>query len=457
MDQKTKIIIIGGGPAGYVAAIRGAQLGAEVCLVERTSLGGTCLNVGCVPTKVLLHAGEYYHRAVSATVPGIMTTAKLDWPSVIAHKDDVVKRMTGGVTQLLQHYQVQVLDGDAELLPGPLVRVGGETLSADAVILAVGSVNTQLRFSGSELSGVIDSTAALSLPELPGAIAIVGGGVIGVEFATLFAYLGADVTIVEMMPEILPTFDREIAGMLREKLSASGIRTVLRTQLTDVKKVKNQLAVHIETEGHAEELTVDKLLVAVGRRPNTADLGLEKLGVSMDRGAILVNEEYQTNIAGLYAVGDCNAKLMLAHAAMDQGISAVENIMGVQSGSRHKNIPSCVYSSPEIACVGMTEEQIREKGIPYETGRFSMSGNGKAIIEGSEGFVKILADKAFGEVLGIHIIGPKVTEMIGEATICMDMEGTVDDIAHAVHAHPTVSESVWEAARAFNKKAIHGM
>jgi len=450
-----KIIIIGGGPAGYAAAIRGAQLGAEVHLVEKASLGGTCLNVGCIPTKVLLHAGDFYHKAVSAAVPGVMSSAELDWQAVMAHKDNVVKRLTGGVAWLLQNHKVQIHTGRAMLLPGLRVEVDEETLSADAILLATGSVNTELSFPGNTLDGVIDSTAALSLEGPPKSMAIIGGGVIGVEFATLFAYLGAEVTIIEMLPEILPTVDGEIAAMLRKKLEAGGVRVCVGARLTSVEKTGNGLTVSMGIDGRTDTVQTEKVLVAVGRRPNTTGIGLEDIEVLMDRGAVVTDDDYRTSVPGLYAVGDCNGKLMLAHAAMEQGIAAAEHAMGVRNDKGRNNIPGCVYSSPEIASVGLTEKQAQENGVPYTVGRFSLSGNGKAIIEGEDGLIKIIADKEFGEVLGVHMIGPRVTEMIAEAAICMNMEGTVEDIIRTVHAHPTVSESVGEAAMAVFGRAIH--
>ncbi|MCL1849005.1 MAG: dihydrolipoyl dehydrogenase [Clostridiales bacterium] len=450
-----KIIIVGGGPAGYVSAIRGAQLGAEVHLIEKSSLGGTCLNVGCIPTKVLLHASDFYHKARTAAVPGVNTTAELDWPAVLAHKEQVVNRLTGGVSWLLEKAKVQVHSGFARVLPGLRVQVGGDTLSADAIILATGSANTAIPFHGSDLEGILDSTAALALRELPKSVAIIGGGVIGVEFATLFTQLGVETTVVEMQPEVLPTVDGEIAALLRQKLTGDGVRIYTSASLTGVEKGEGKLSVQLDQGGQGLSIQAEKVLVAVGRRPNTAGMGLEELGVAMDRGAILVDAHYQTSIAGLYAVGDCNAKLMLAHAAMEQGLAAIGHSMGLHAEGRQSPIPSCVYTSPEIASVGLTEEQVKEKGLPYTTGRFPLGGNGKAIIEGEDGLIKILTDKEYGEILGVHMIGPKVTEMIAEAALCMDMEGTVDDLIHAVHAHPTVSEALGEAAMAVLGKGIH--
>ena len=453
--MRKKILVIGGGPAGYVAAIRGAQLGAEVCLVEQDKPGGTCLNVGCIPTKTLLRVAAFYDKASSSAVPGVRSFAELDWPSALAYKESVVRQLTGGVSWLLENCGVQVRGGRATLLPGLRALVGEETLEADAIVLATGSVNTALTFPGSDLDGVIDSTATLSLREPPRSIAIIGGGVIGMEFAALYAFLGVKVTVVEMMPEILPVMDAEIAGLLREKLGASGVRIMTGAKLIGIDKADGGLEVHISTGGQEDVVPAEKALVAVGRSPCTAGLGLERLGVAMDRGAVVTDETCRTNLAGLYAVGDCNGKQMLAHAAMAQGKEAAEHIMAQTAPGRRNHIPGCVYTSPEIACVGLTEKQVQDRGIPYRVGRFSLSGNGKSVVEGEEGLVKILADRALGEVLGVHMIGPHATEMIAEAVLCMDMEGTVEDLAAAVRAHPTVSEALGEAAAAVFGKAIH--
>ena len=451
------LIIIGGGPAGYVAAIRAAQSGVNVRLIEKGQLGGTCLNNGCIPTKTLLETAQFYFKAKTAAMPGVKSTAELDWISAIKHKNDIINQLKSGISGLLEFNKVQVIKGNAKLLPGLNVCVGEETYKADAVILATGSINTELQFEGNDLDGVINSAAALDLEKPPKSITIIGGGIIGIEFATLFSHLGAEVSVVEMMPEVLPATDREIAGLLRDKLTTDGIKFFLNSRLDKVGRAGESLVTSIYTGDSKEMIQAEKVLVAVGRSPNTSDLGLEALGVEMDRGAIVVDSKYQTNISGLYAVGDCNAKLMLAHAAMEQGIAAVEHFLGVESNTEQKFVPSCLYSSPEIASVGKTEQELQQEGIPYVSGSFSMIGNGKAIIKGEQGKIKILADKAFGEVLGVHMIGPNVTEMITEAAVCMQMEGTVEDIIRTTHPHPTVSESLKEAALAVMGLSIHGI
>jgi dihydrolipoamide dehydrogenase len=454
-----KIIVVGGGPGGYVAAIRAAQLGAEVHLVEAEKLGGTCLNVGCIPTKALLHTADFYKTAAANSVAGVkVNSLELDWPEALAHKEKIVSRLTNGVSALLRYNKVAVHPGRAKILPGLKVQVGGETLAGDAVVLATGSENASIRFPGCDLEGVIDSTGALNLQEPPKSLVIVGGGVIGIEFAALYGALGTEVTILEMMEEILPPVDRQISKFLHKHLERSGVRIFTKAKLTSVEKAGLQLRAEFEHAGEKKNAVADKVLVVVGRRPRTKGLGLEALGVKMERGAICVGDAFETNLPGLYAVGDCNAKLMLAHAASAQGKAAVEHIMGHKPSYHAGAIPSCIYCTPEISAVGMTEEQAKAAGVRYKVGLFDLNGNGKSLIEGKGGgMIKIIADSELGEVLGVHMIGPHVTDMIAEAALCMNLEGTVEDIAHSTHPHPTVSEAVEEAAMAVFGKAIHSI
>jgi dihydrolipoamide dehydrogenase len=452
-----KIVIVGGGPGGYAAAIRAAQLGASVTLAEMASLGGTCLNVGCIPTKALLHVGDFYRRARLGAVPGVrLAGVTLDWPEAQRHKEHTVARLTGGVAALLAHSGVTVMSGAASLLPGRRVRVGNDILEPDAVIIATGSVSAALRLPGADLPGVIDSTGALALEAVPASMVIVGGGVVGVEFASLFAALGTAVTVVELLPEILPAIDGEIAGLLREALADNGVQVRTGATLSGIEKATGGLAVRFEQGGASQTVTAELVLMAAGRRPNTAGLGLEEAGVGLLRGAVQTDGFFLTPVPGVYAVGDCNGQSMLAHAAMAQGVAAAEHIMGIPPHYDPKVIPSCVYAAPEAAAVGMTERQARDAGFDVAVGRFDLSGNARALIEGGTGLVKIIADKRLGEVLGVHIIGPHATELIAEAALCMGMEGTAEDIARTVHAHPTVGEAVCEAAMSVFGRAIHG-
>ena len=451
-----KIIIIGGGPGGYAAAIRAAQLGADVILAEKAEIGGTCLNVGCIPTKALLHTAEFYKKLVSNSVAGVKSVgASLDWPAAQIHKAEVVSRLTGGVQALLRHNGVRVISESASLLSANRVKIGDNEFEADAVLLATGSENTLPPFPGAELT--IESTAALALKDVPKSMVIIGGGVIGVELAALYGALGTQITILEMQPEILPQFDTDISAYLRETMVNDGVKIYNGAKLTEVKKSKKEFLAEFEHDGTIHSVTAQYVLTAVGRRPNTADLGLTELGIKLQKGAVAVNEYFETSASGVYAVGDCNGNAMLAHAAMAQGVSAAEHIMGVTPHYNAGIIPGCVYSSPEIASVGMTEKAVSESGTEYSIGFFSLENNGKAIIEGTGGFIKIIADKRLGEILGVHIIGPRATELIAEAALCMSMEGTVEDIVRTIHAHPTVSEAVAEAAMSVFGKPLHGI
>lgn len=453
-----KVIVIGGGPAGYTAAIRAAQLGANVILAENAQVGGTCLNVGCIPTKALLHTGQFFRTAAENMIAGVRCSGVLlDWPAAQRHKEEIVKKLTGGVGALIRHNGVKLVNETATLLSSNSVRIGTEAQEADAVIIATGSESSVLPVCGANLPGVMDSTAALSMAEVPASVVIVGGGVIGVEFASLYRSLGAKVTVLEMQPEILPTLDQEIGGLQRGMMESDGVSIYTGVKLTRIEQCKDGLSVSYEQNGGTQHISAEKVLMAVGRRPRIMGIGLEALGVKMTRGAIDVDENFRTSQAGIYAVGDCNGKMMLAHAAMAQGIAAAEHIMGMTPRYNPRVVPSCVYGAPEIAAVGLTEEQVQDTGIDYTVGRFSLSGNGKAIIENTGGMIKIIAEKKLGEVLGVHMIGPRVTEMIAEAALCMSMEGTVEDIVGTIHAHPTVGEAVCEAAMSVFGKPIHGV
>ena len=453
-----RVIVIGGGPAGYAAAIRAAQLGADVVLAEEKHLGGTCLSVGCVPAKTLLHSAEFYRMAAANAVPGVsIAEAAFDWAAAIKYKETVVKQLTSGVVALLKHNGVVVFDKKAMPLSSKQIKIGEETLQTDAIILAPGSVNTPLKFPGADDPGVIDSTGALALSSAPESIAIVGGGVIGVEFAEMMSALGSKVTIIELASQLLPNTDAEIAEYMKANLESIGVIVHTNAELLDAKRSSSGLKISFAADGKKQSIFVEKLLVAVGRSSNTGGLGLDRLGIHLTRGSIDTDEHFQTNIPGIFAVGDCNGKMMLAHAAMAQGETAAEHIMGVNSHINNKLIPACIYTSPEVAYVGQTEEDVKTSGTEYRVGRFSLAGNAKSIIENTDGFVKIISDIKLGEILGVHIVGPYATELIAGAALCMNMEGTVEDIVNTVHAHPTVSESIREAAMSVFGKAIHSV
>ncbi|GAA0063989.1 dihydrolipoyl dehydrogenase [Clostridium sp. CTA-1] len=458
-----KLVVIGGGPGGYVAAIRGAQLGAEVTLIEKEKLGGTCLNMGCIPTKVLLHSSELLNEIKEAKILGIEVNneVKVNWPQLQNRKNTVVNTLVSGVSTLLEHNKVKVINGTAAFEGKSSIKVTkdqgeSENIQFDNVIISSGSVPFIPPIKGKELEGVIDSTGALSLDSIPKSMVIIGGGVIGIEFANIFNSLGCKVTVIEMLPLILPPVDREISEILKEKLKKDGIDIYNNCKVTKIENNNENLKVSFEEDNSKLNIEAQKVLIAVGRRANISNLNLESTGVYIEKGYIWVNDNMETNIKGIYAIGDCTGKNMLAHVASDQGIIAVENIMGKNKKMDYKTVPACVYTKPELASVGLTEEQAKEKGIDYKVGKFPLIYNGKSLImNDTEGFIKIIADKKYEEVLGVHILGPRATDLITEAALALRLEATLEEIITTVHAHPTIGEAMKEAALAVNKEAIH--
>ncbi|EJO5349035.1 dihydrolipoyl dehydrogenase [Clostridium botulinum] len=458
-----KLVVIGGGPGGYVAAIRGAQLGAEVTLIEKEKLGGTCLNVGCIPTKVLLHSSELLNEIKEAKTLGIEINeeVKVNWPQLQNRKTTVVNTLVSGVSSLLEHNKVKVINGTATFEGKNSIKVTkdqgkSENIQFDNVIISSGSIPFIPTIEGRELEGVMDSTGALSLDSIPKSMVIIGGGVIGIEFANIFNSLGCKVTVIEMLPFILPPVDREISEILKEKLKGDGIDIYNNCKVTKVEKSNENLNVSFEENNSKLNIDTEKVLIAVGRRANISNLNLESMGISTEKGCILVNDSMETNIKGIYAIGDCTGKNMLAHVASDQGIIAVENIMGKHKKMDYKTVPACVYTKPELASVGLTEEQAKQKGIDYKVGNFPLIYNGKSLImNDTEGLIKIIADKKYEEVLGVHILGPRATDLITEAALALRLEATLEEIITTVHAHPTIGEAMKEAALAVNKEAIH--
>lgn len=450
----TVITVVGAGPGGYVAAIKAAQMGAETHIVDMGRVGGTCLNVGCIPTKALLHASAFYRSAVSGTVKGVnCDNVTLDWNAVQDQKRRVIRGLVSGVEGLLKANGVHVHRGRATLTSPTSVAIEGEgEVTGDAIVIATGSEPTRLRFPGADLPLVLDSTEALELDHVPKSLTIIGGGVIGVEFATLFADLGTRVSIVEMLDEILPPCDRQVASLTHKLLESRGIAIHTDARVTSVDDRGTTLA---STPSGTTELNSELVLMAVGRKPRIPD-NLDQLGIACESGAIIVNGNFETSVKGVYAIGDCNGLLMLAHVASSQGEAAVEHILTGAHSYKPNIQPSCVYTNPEIAFVGLTEAQAAQQGFDYRCGTFPMASNAKAMIEGStEGFVKIIADADSTEVLGAHIVGPRATDMIAEVAAVMSMEGLVDDIARVTHAHPTISEAVCEAAKAVFGYPIH--
>lgn len=466
LDDKKKVIVIGGGPGGYVSAIRAAQLGAQVTLVEKGEIGGTCLNVGCIPTKVLLHTADIYQEVINGKDIGIQIDGevKVDWSSLQQRKDQVVSHLTGGVSGLLDANGVEVINGKASFVDRKQIKVtkangDNSIIKADDFIIATGSETFISPIPGVELEGILDSTKALSLEELPKEIAIVGGGVIGTEFATLFNNLGVKVTIIEMLPYILPPIDREVAAVVKENMISQGIDILTAAKVTEITKEGDKLCVNVSLGKEEKIIKAHKVLMSVGRHSVTKGLNLDVIGLRLDRGAIYVDNTMKTSVDEIYAIGDVTAKNMLAHIASEQGIVAAENIMGINSKMKYNAIPACVYTKPEIASVGMTEEVVKDKGIDYETGIFPLINNGKSLIskEVENTFIKIITNKKYDEIIGVHIYGPRATDLITEGTLALRLEATIDELISTVHAHPTIGEAMKEAALAIKNIAIHAV
>ncbi len=458
-----RVIVIGGGPGGYVSAIRLAQLGAEVTLIEKENIGGTCLNVGCIPTKVLLHTSEIiYMLKNEAEELGIeVDNYKLNWNKLQNRKTEIVNQLVGGVKTILDSYGIQVINGTAKFLNETEVEVnkndGSKSiLSFDKCIIATGSQPATAPIPGIGSSSVITSTEALSLEEVPKSLAVIGGGVIGCEFASVYSTLGTKVTIIEMLPKIIPNMDEDIVNVLKGKLEESGIEIHTNSRVMSIEERGNTTIVKAEGANGGFIVEAEKVLLSIGRKPATAALGLENTKIETDRGFVKVDKNMQTKSSSIYAVGDCKGGALLAHTASAEGIYVAEHIMNKKSEIDFKTTPFCVYTKPEIAGVGMTEKQAIEKGYNVGTGLFPLYGNGKSIIMGeSYGIVKFVTDKDTDQILGLHIAGPRATELIVEGALAIRLEATVEEIVTTIHAHPTVGESLHEAAHAVHGNAIH--
>ena len=463
---KKSVIVIGGGPGGYVAAIRAAQLGAEVTVVEKQYLGGTCLNVGCIPTKCLLHSAELVEQIktqgkdIGVEVEGV----KVNFPQVIAHKNAISKQLTSGVAGLLKMNKVKKVDGTAKFTGEKQLEVtkadgSKETMTADAIIVATGSVNAQPPIPGlKENPNCIDSTGALSLEKLPQTMVVIGGGVIGLELACAYAAFGTKITVVEAMDHMLPMLDGDLTKIGVAHMKKMGMDFHLECPVQSVESSPvGAKVVCKDKSGKTVSFEAEKVLVAIGRKANTAGLDLAAGKIDNDKGRILVNDKMETNVPGVYAIGDCVfGHAQLAHTASAMGEVASENICGLEAHYCEKTNPTCVYMEPEAASVGLTEEQCKTQGIAYKVGKFPMSANGKALIlNGGEGLVKIIAGAEYGEILGMHIIGPRATDLIAEGALAIEGEMTLDEIIDTIHSHPTVTETMREAALNAEKRAIH--
>jgi len=456
------VVIIGGGPGGYVAAIKAAHLGLKAVLVEKDKLGGVCLNRGCIPTKALVSTAELLNHFQRAEEFGIQVKdCSFDFPAVMKRKDLITRRLSSGVELLMKANQVRVVRGEGQIVEPGKVEITDsagkkEVIKTKNIIIATGSSVMKLPLPGMNSEGVITSDEALSLSELPSRMLIVGGGVVGIEFAGIFKALGVEVTVVEMLPRILLPIDEEIARRLTQLLKRKGIEILTDCKVKEIKKVNQNLEVLISTTDGEKKLKTEKVLSAAGRVPELGNIDVQRLGIELDRKAIKVDEKMRTNIPGIYAVGDVVGKIMLAHVASREGIVAVENIAGKDSLMDYKVVPNCVFSMPEVASVGLTEEEAQKENNNIKVSKFPFMANGKALGMGeTEGMVKIIADADTSELLGVHILGAHASDLIAEGTLALSMEATAFEIVNTIHAHPTLAEAIAEAAEGIAGKPIH--
>ena len=465
MPDRYDVIVIGAGPGGYVCAIRAAQLGMKVaCIDKRQALGGTCLNIGCIPSKALLDSSEHfaYTRNRLARHGVKVGDVKLDLAAMMSRKDKVVKGLTDGVAFLFKKNKITPVHGSARLgTPGQVVVKGPKdetVLEAKHIILATGSEPASLPALPFDGTHIVSSTEALAFDKVPAHLIVVGGGYIGLELGSVWARLGAKVTVLEFLPQLLPLNDRETADALHKALARQGLTFHLDTKVTAASVQGGEVIVNAQSGGKEVTFPGDKVLVAVGRRPYTTGLGLKEAGVGFDErsGRVQVDDHFRTNVPGVYAIGDLITGPMLAHKAEDEGIALAEQLAGMKTQVNHEAIPSVIYTHPELAAVGQTEEQVKAAGREYRVGKFPFAANGRArCLDEIDGFVKVIADAKTDRVLGVHILGPRASDLIAEAVSVVEFAGSSEDIARTCHAHPTLSEAVREAALAVDGRAIH--
>jgi dihydrolipoamide dehydrogenase len=460
-DYDFDVLVIGSGPGGYVAAIRAAQLGLKTgCVESRETLGGTCLNVGCIPSKAMLHASEFYDHAANGMMAkmGIKVTPELDLDTMHGQRKDAVKQLTGGIEFLFKKNKVEWIKGHAAFTAADTVQVGDRSVRAKNIVIATGSSVTPLPGVEIDQKVVVDSTGALELPKVPEQMVVIGGGVIGLELGSVWRRLGAKVTVVEFLDQILPGFDGEVRKESNKILKKQGLEFKLSTRVTGVtvKGDKATLTVEPAAGGTAETIEADTVLVSIGRKPNTDGLALDKAGLATNqRGRIEIDHDFRTSVPGIWAIGDVVPGPMLAHKAEDEGIAVAENIAGQHGIVNHDVIPSVVYTWPEIAGVGLTEEAAKERG-EVKVGKFPMLANSRAKTNHEpDGFVKVIADAKTDRVLGVWCIASVAGTMIAQAAQAMEFGATSEDIAYTCHAHPTHSEAIKEAAMAVTGKPIH--
>ena len=459
------VAVIGTGPGGYVAAIRAGQLGLKTAVIEKdTRYGGTCLLRGCIPTKALLRDAHLLQEIRKASQQGLFKTGQIgiDFTKIQERKSDVVDKNAKGVDFLLRKNKATVFKGYATLVSSNKIAVKSDGVSTEVnarnIVVATGSEAKTLPGYNFDENTILSNVGALDLKQIPKSMLIVGCGAVGVEFASIYNSFGTKVTLIEVLPSIVPLEDEEISKELKRVFTKKGIEVYTKAKLESARPRDGGIEITFQTEkGEAKKYAVEKLLIATGRGPNTANIGLEKLGVAMERGFVKVNEYMETNVKGVYAIGDITPSPLLAHVAMQEGIVAVEKIAGKHPVPiNYNHVPACTYCDPQVASVGLTEAKAKEAGYNVKVGKFPFTAIAKAKIEdASEGFVKIVADSRYGEILGVHMIGNTVTEIISEAVAAITLEGTVEDVVNTIHAHPTLSEATHEAMEAVFGAAIH--
>jgi dihydrolipoamide dehydrogenase len=456
------ILIIGGGPGGYTAAIRAAQLGAKVVVIEEDKLGGVCLNKGCIPTKSFYKNAQMINELNRSEEFGIeLNGFAININKMLQRKQQIIDRLNSGIGQLLKANSIEVIFGKASLITKEIVEITTNSgdiqrIRAKNIIIATGSIPVKPPIPGIDLPGVMTSDDILDNDRIPQTLIVIGGGVIGIEFAGIFNAMGSKVTILEFLPRILANLDGEISKKMALSLKKKGINIENEARVTEIIKTENGFEVLIEGKKGQILIPVEAVLVSTGRAPNLEGLNLDSLGIEYDRKGIKVNESYQTSIPHIYAIGDVIGGQMLAHVASGEGIAAVENIMGLKGHMDYNAIPGCVFTFPEVATVGLSEEEAKSMDMNYNSSKFMFGANGKALTMGEdEGFVKVLADAGTGKIIGAHIMGPHASDLIHEAVLAIGNKMTIDEITKCVHAHPTLSETFLEAVLGIENKAIH--
>ncbi|MBC3900922.1 dihydrolipoyl dehydrogenase [Acetobacterium malicum] len=445
--MKYDVAVLGGGPGGYEAAIRCSQYGLKTVLIEARELGGTCLNRGCIPTKALLHGAEFYDEAKSAQEFGVFfDNLAFDYEKLAANKDKVVSRLRKGIEGLEKAHGVTVIKGFGVLKNANEIEVNGETVVADHIILATGSSPFLPPIPGVDNKSVMTSDEVLEMKQCPESLVIIGGGIIGIEFATLYASLGKKVTVIEMQPDILKGIDKEIVKELSQILKRKGVQIIAGAKVIGIEEVE-EITVNYEKDGQPKSAVGTCCIVSVGRKAQIDQIGLDAVGIKRNGSFIEVDAYLRTNIPNIYAIGDITGKIQLAHVATKQGMVVAENIIGKQKRMNYEVVPSCLYTNPEIAWIGLSEEEAVKAGKNIKIGRYGVGGNGKSSVMGqSKGFIKLVCDHATGEVYGAQIMAPRATDMIGEIAVIMECEGTIEELSDTIHPHPTVCEIIVEAA-----------